>query len=103
MGACTCDMVDRVEPDPELPQFERVVRLHALLNALNALPVFLGELGVVVGDEGRALEVPQPGTQELCVGMLPVVHVKPDCLGSRVISILNHLLLCADNSRFIEL
>ena len=52
----TCYVINRVETDSELSDFEWILGLHALLHVLNALPVFVVECCVVVGEERGTLK-----------------------------------------------
>ena len=53
----TCYVINRVETDAELSDFEWILGLHALLHVLNALPVFVVECCVVVGEERGTLKL----------------------------------------------
>ncbi len=88
----TSEMVDRVESDPKPSDFEGVLGLDTLLQALYSLPVFLCKAGIIGSHQSRALEYGQARLGEVCSAMMSLVNIKPHCCSSSIISILNHLL-----------
>ena len=85
-------MVNGVESNSKFPHFERVLCLDATLQVLYALPVLIGELRVIVGQQRRSLVGCQVRMDERCPPVLPAVEVKLHCLSSSIVRILNNLL-----------
>ena len=88
----TCDVVDGVESNSEFPHFEGVLCLDAALQVLYALPVLVGELRVIVGQQRWSLVGCQVRMDERCPPVLPAVEVKLHRLRSSIVGILNNLL-----------
>ena len=88
----TCDMVNGVESNPKFPHFEGILCLDAALQVLYALPVFIFELCIVVGQQCGSLEGSQIGMHEQRLSMLPAVDEKLHRLGPSIIRILNNFL-----------
>ena len=86
-------MINRVETDAKLSDFEWILGLHALLHVLNALPVFVIECCVVVGKERGALKPVEVMTNYRRGSVAAIVQVEADFAGSGVIRILDDLLL----------
>ena len=89
----TCNVVDRVETDSELPDFKRILRLAAQLQVLNALPVLSSELSVIVGQQGGSLEPSDVRVHEGATSVLAMVQIEADHSSPRIVCILNDLLL----------
>ena len=97
----TCYVVHGVESDAKFANFKRVLGLHALLHVLNALPIFLGEHGIVVGQQSRALELVEAVRDHCRCSMLPAVQVEVDFACARIVRILNDLLQSQSSERVI--
>ena len=92
VSMCTCDVVDRVETDAELPDFKRIFGLVAQLQVLDSLPVLFPELSVVVRQQGRSLKPGNLGMHQGAPSVLAVVQVEANHSGTRIVRILNDLL-----------
>jgi len=92
ISCVTCDVVDGVESNSKFPHFEGILCLDATLQVLYALPVFIGELRVIVGQQRWSLEGCQVRMYERCPPVLPAIEVKLHRLRSSIVGILNNLL-----------
>ena len=85
-------MVNGVESNSKLSHFEGVFCLDAALQVLYALPVFISELRIVVGQQCGSLEGSQIGMHERRRSMLSAVDEELHRLGPSIIRILNNFL-----------
>ena len=85
-------MVNGVESNPKFPHFEGILRLDAALQVLYALPVFISELRIVVGQQRGSLEGSQRTMHERRRSMLPAVDEELHRLGPSIVRILNNFL-----------
>ena len=97
----TGGVVDRVEPDAELSDFQRVLRLVAQLQVLDPFPVLFLELGVVVGQQSRSLKPGNIGVHEGSLSVLAVVQIEANHSSPCVVRILNDLLQSGPHSAYI--
>ena len=88
----TCNVVDGVEADPELPDFKRILRLVAQLQVLDALPVLVSELSVIVGQQGGSLEPSDIRVHEGATSVLAMVQIEANHSSPRIVCVLNDLL-----------
>ena len=83
----TCDVVNRVESNSKFSHFEWFLRLDAALQVLYALPVFISELRIIVGQQRGSLEGSQIGMHERPRFMLPAVDEELHRLGPSIVRI----------------
>ena len=85
-------MVNGVESNSKFSHFEGILRLDAALQVLYALPVFISELRIVVGQQRGSLEGSQRTMHERRRSMLPAVDEELHRLGPSIVRILNNFL-----------
>ncbi len=85
-------MIDRVESDAKLSDFEGVFFLPTELEALYALPVLLLEPSIVVGQKGGSLEPSKLWVHQRLSVMLSAVEVEMYRPGTSIVCILDDFL-----------
>ena len=85
-------MVDRVESNSKLANFEGIFCFHTLLQVLNTLPVFVLENGIIVGQQTGALEPGQLWLNQRLCPVASVVEVEVYSTCTSIIGILDNFL-----------